>query len=455
MIYKNPGKWILQVLIFFLPFTNALSQSNFSKADSIISQIKKTSFPSDTFDITDYGARGNGSFDNKPAIMKAVSECSEKGGGVVLVPAGIYYCKGPVSLRSNVNLHLDEGSTILFSPDPADYLPAVFTRWEGVEIYNYSPMIYTKGQENVGITGQGTLDGNSERTWVDFRKRQGDAQKRLREANEKGTAVSDRRFGEGDFLRPSFVQFIDCRRILVEGITLKHSPLWILHPVYCSDITIRNVIFNSLVINNDGIDIDSSCKGLIEGCTFSTGDDAVVFKSGRDSDGWRVNRSSHDFVVRDCTAPRVLHGIAFGSEMSGGVENIYIENIRLGRVRGEAMQFKANKDRGGYIRNIYIRNVDVDSCGNHLFFFTNSYHSYRGGNAPSDFHEIHLSNVHCRKTNYVLQVQGLEETPIHDISIRNVAVEHAENIFDKMEFYHDVELKQVFVKGHPLKIQSL
>jgi len=454
---KNNKRFtLIFLIIIFVPFKGkTFCQLNFSPADRIVNQIQRTFFPADTFQITNFGALGNGVSDNRSPIMNAIEACSQKGGGVVLIPKGTFFCKGPVSLKSNVNLHLSKGAILLFSSEPGDYLPATFTRWEGVEIYNYSPMIYTLSQENVAITGKGTINGNAAEKWISFRDLIGKAQNNVREFNDKQAPVSERKFGEGDYIRPSFIQFINCSRILVEGVTLINSPLWILHPVYCSDIVIRNVNFYSLIINNDGIDIDSSINGLIENCTFSTGDDAIVFKSGRDSDGWRVNKPSKNFVVRNCIAPQVLHGIAFGSEMSGGIENVFVENINLGNVKGEAIQFKANKDRGGYIRDIFIRNIEVDTAGQHLLYFTNSYHGYRGGNAPSEFYNIHIENIICHLANYVIQLQGLEEMPLHDISIEKVTVGKAKNIFDKKEYYRNIVFKQLKVAGKEVDLKSL
>ena len=413
----------------------AFGQVDFSQAGTIINSIRSTGFPADTIRVTELGAVGDGITDSRKAILQAIEMCHQKGGGVVLLEGGTFYCKGSISLKNNVNLHITGGTKLLFSPHPADYLPAVFTRWEGVEVFNYSPMIYTYGQENIAITGEGLIDGNASEIWVPFRQKQGPAQNRMRDFSDWQTPLHERAFGDGDFIRPSMIQFVYCNRILVEGVTLTNSPLWMLHPVYSSDIIIRKVNFNSMVINNDGIDIDSSERALIEQCHFRTGDDAVVFKSGRDRDGWRVNRPTRDIVVRNCSSPETLHGIAFGSEMSGGIENVYIENFKLGKVKSEAIQFKANQDRGGYIRNIHIRNVEVEEAGNHLFFFTNGYHSYRGGNAPSSFHDIHIENVSCRYAKYTLQLQGLKDAPLHNLSFRNVKVDKAGNIFNRMEYF--------------------
>jgi len=454
----NCMKFLIKIYFFFL-FAGLLffagnvnGQPDFSHAGIIISNIQITFFKPDTLSILAYGAHGDGVSDDRAAIQNAIDACSKKGGGVVVVPAGTFFSRGPISLRSNVNLHLLKGAALLFSPEPGDYLPAVFTRWEGVEIYNYSPMIYTANQQNIAITGSGSIDGNGKEKWVPFRKLQGKARDRVHNSGVHQISVSERVFGEGDFLRSSFIQFINCSRILIEGVRLVNSPFWMIHPVYCSDIVIRDVNFYSLVVNNDGIDFDSSTMGLVENCTFTTGDDAVVFKSGRDSDGWRVNRPTKDIVVRNCSAPKVLHGIAFGSEMSGGIENIYVENFNLGNVASQAIQFKANKDRGSYIKDVFIRNIEVDTVGSHLIYFTNSYHSYRGGNAPSEFHEIYLENIRCDAANYCLQLQGLEDMPLHDIFIRNVSVDRTEHVFGIKEFYKNVVLKEFFVEGEKIEL---
>ncbi|MGK7397850.1 MAG: glycoside hydrolase family 28 protein [Candidatus Cyclobacteriaceae bacterium M3_2C_046] len=440
---------VLSSLALFVP---ARAQGEQVSAEQIIKNIEKTYFIDQNFNILDFGAKPDEGFDNRPFIEKAVLACVSKGGGRVIIPPGTFYCKGPINLKSNVNLQVSKGATLLFSPDPEDYLPMVFTRWEGVEIFNYSPLIYTKDQENVAVTGKGTIDGNASKVWTSYRAKQKEAQNRLRAMGTEQVPVAERVFGTGDFLRTPLIQFINCKRILVEDVTLTNSPFWILHPVYSSNIVIRGVKFHSLVINNDGIDIDSSTEALIENCSFFTGDDAVVFKSGRDQDGWRVNKPSKNVVVRNCYAPQVLHGIAFGSEMSGGIENIFIENFKMDQVKSEAIQFKANKDRGGYIKNIYISNVKVDSVKAHLLFFWNNYYGYRGGNAPSEFHHIYIENVICRYAKNVFQLQGLEEKPIHHIYVKNLIIEKADHLFDEKEFFEEVFFENVMVEKQKIRL---
>ncbi|MFW5830661.1 MAG: glycoside hydrolase family 28 protein [Prolixibacteraceae bacterium] len=451
----NFNKYItfnILILVFFLFSNNSTSQQNFSFAEKIISKIEKTSFPKDTFLITDYGAKGDSLFNNNAAISNAIDACFTSGGGVVVISDGKFFCKGTISLKSNVNLHITEDAILLFSSEPDDYLPAVLTRWEGIVIYNYSPMIYTANQKNIAITGKGFIEGNALKKWISFKSLQSEAQNRARTYNDQQVILNKRVFGKGDYLRPSFIQFFNCKRILVEGVTLINSPMWMVHPVYSSDIIIRDVVFNSLFANNDGIDFDSSTTGLVEQCTFITGDDAVVFKSGRDRDGWRVNKPTKDIVVRNCKAPQVLHGIAFGSEMSGGIENIYIENIQLGNIKKEAIQFKSNKDRGGYIRDVFIRNIEVDSVGRNLLFFTNNYHSYRGGNSPSEFHQIYIEKISCKSAGTAIHLQGLKEMFLHDISIKKVTVNDVQNVFGRKEFYKDIMLQEFIVEGKKINL---
>ena len=272
---KRTGLIISAILIFVSTSFSLLQVDEFEKSKDIINNIQHTSFRQKEYNVLDFGAKGDGKFDNNEAINDAITTCSEEGGGKVIIPSGKYLSKGPVNLKSNVNLFIAEGALLQFSPDPNDYLPVVFTRWEGVEIYNYSPLIYTADQVNVAITGSGTVDGNAKVNWVSFREKQGKAQNALREMGAEQVPVEDRVFGEGHFLRTPLIQFINCDRILVEGITLTNSPFWILHPVYSSNMIIRNVKFHSMVINNDGIDVDSSHDILIENCNFRTGDDAV------------------------------------------------------------------------------------------------------------------------------------------------------------------------------------
>jgi polygalacturonase len=206
----------------------------------------------------------------------------------VIVPEGTYWIEGPVNLKSNVRLHVSEGATIKFSPEPKHYLPVVLTRWEGTELFNYSPMIYVYQATNVAITGKGTIHGNSETTFATWKPNQDPDQLKLRQMGNDQVPVHERIFGEGHWLRPSMIQFWSCKNVLVEDVTIHDSPFWVIHPIYSTNITVRNVYVDSWNANNDGVDPDSSVNVLVENCRFETGDDSVAIKSGRDQDAWRV-----------------------------------------------------------------------------------------------------------------------------------------------------------------------
>lgn len=211
---------------------------------------------------------------------------------------------GAIHLKSNVDLHLAADATIKFSPDPKQYLPLVFTRWEGTELMNYSPFIYAFEQENIAVTGEGTLDGQAglEHWWRwNGRKNWGwkegepsaaKARNLLHEMAENGTPVSEREFGEGSYLRPQFIQPYRCKNVLIEGITIKNSPMWEVHPVLCTNVTVRKLTINSTGPNNDGCDPESCADVLIEDCSFNTGDDCIAIKSGRNADGRRLHAPS-------------------------------------------------------------------------------------------------------------------------------------------------------------------
>jgi polygalacturonase len=287
----------------------------------ILASIELPVFPDREFSIVDHGAVSGGKTDCKPAIDAAIDACAKAGGGRVVVPAGEWRVDGPIHLRSNVNLHVARGATLKFSADPRHYLPAVFTRFEGTELHNYSPLVYALDQENVALTGEGTLDGQAgpgawwpwKGKWggeVDHGWEPGDpdqtaAVARLGKLADAGTPPAERQFGEGDRLRSSFVQPYRCRRVLIEGVTIVNSPMWILNPVLCESVTIRGATVDSHGPNNDGCNPESCRNVLIERCTFDTGDDCIAIKSGRNADGRRLNRpvkTSSSATARCATA---------------------------------------------------------------------------------------------------------------------------------------------------------
>ncbi|NJN26807.1 MAG: glycoside hydrolase family 28 protein [Cyclobacteriaceae bacterium] len=409
-------------LAFFASCTLPTQPDRAQRISEILENISPPRFAERTISALDYGVQADSSFDSQPAINEAIKMLSDSGGGTLLFPKGNYHCKGPILLDNDIHLHFEDGTTLSFSQDPADYLPLQLVRWEGIECYNYSPYIYAMHKKNIAITGQVIFDAQAAGGLANWRILQNPDKDLLRLYGKEQKPLEKRIFGEGHHLRMSFIQLMHCENILIEDIEITNVPFWVIHPTYCNNLTIRNVHIDSYSINNDGIDVDSSEDVLIENCTFRAGDDAVVIKSGRDQDGWRVNKPSRNIVIRNCFASEVLHGLAFGSEMSAGLEHIYVDNFHMKYVQQYAIQFKSNPDRGGYIRNVSIDGIFIDDAQTAIFF-TNDYHSYSGGNAPSVFSDITISNVVCNQAREMaIDIKGLSHKPIQSIELKNIMV---------------------------------
>ena len=422
-----------------------LAHDPWDKAEEIVASIQEPKFPERSFDVRDLGAKGDGTNNDLPAIMSAITMCNTAGGGRVSVPKGVYYLEGPIHFKSNVELHLEEGAKLKFSKDLDDYLPLVYTRWEGTELFNYSSLIYANSCENIAITGSGTIDGNAQGVYKGWFELQRPDQERLRTMGDKATPLEKRIFGKGHYLRPSFIQFINCERIKIEGIKIIESPFWIIHPIYSKHITIRNIHVESLRLQNDGVDIDSSSYVLIEDSTFRTGDDAVAIKSGRDREGRELARPSENIVIRNNNCLEVHNGMAIGSEMSGSVRNVYVENCKIKSGRN-LIYFKSNLDRGGLIENVHVRNIDVEKASVALIRFQTDYHSFRGGHHPPTFRNFHIENITCKETKTAIEVKGHVESPIKGVFISNVKVEQAKKALD-INAHDQVDLQEVSING--------
>src|SRR5262245_23829459 len=352
------------------PRLAALEQSTapddlWATADTIVRRISLPTFPPRTFDITRYGATT--SADATGAFRAAIDACANAGGGRVVVPKGRYET-GAIHLRSNVNLHLDDGATIAFSRDPRAYLPTVLTRYEGVELMNYSPFIYALDQHDVAVTGAGTLDGQADEShWWNWRGAgpaasapMTPARTRLFEMAARGVPAAERRFGDGAFLRPNFIQTYRCRNVLIDGVTVVNSPMWELHPVLSQNVVVRGVTIRSHGPNNDGCDPESCRDVLIERCSFDTGDDCIALKSGRNQDGRRLHTPIENVVIRDCEMRDGHGGVVIGSEVSGGARNVFAERCRMDSPRlDRVLRFKTNSTRGGVLERVAIRHIIV------------------------------------------------------------------------------------------------
>jgi polygalacturonase len=393
----------------------------------LLARITPPVFPGREFAVTDYGAVGDDRTDCTAAFRDAIAACSRAGGGRVVVPAGIFLT-GAIHLQSNVNLHLAKNATLRFSTEPRDFLPVVFTRYEGTEVMNYSPFIYALGQKNIAITGQGTLDGQASRAvWYSW-KSDGDPNQ-LVEMADRDVPVDQRIFGDGHHLRPNFIEPVGCKNVLIEGVRIVDSPMWVLNPVYCTNVTVRNVTVDTRGPNTDGCDPDSCKDVLIKNCTFSDGDDCIAIKSGRDRDGQRVHIPCQNLVIQNCTFKAGHGGVAVGSETSGGIKNVFAENCRFDSPNLDmAMRFKTNPARGGYIENVYLRHCRVKTAkvGIHMTLRYASSGALEGDSVPI------IRNINIRNSTFenltkqAIFIEGYSKSNlITDVTIANCNFIHA------------------------------
>lgn len=385
-------------------------------AKEILKTIKAPTFPDVDYNIVDFGAVADSLVDSRKAINDAITKCSDEGGGRVVVPAGVWACNGSIILKSNVNLHVSEGATILFSEKTTDYLPAVLTVWEGTEMFNYSPLVYAYHCNNIALTGKGTLNGRAKNGFAKFRPQRSAMQSTLRQMGIDQVPVRERYFGAESIMPPSMVQPFGCKNVLIEGVTLLDSPYWVIHPVFCDNVTVRGVEINSWNLNNDGCDPEYTTNVLIEDCTFTTGDDAIAIKAGRDQDAWRIGQKTANIVIRNCHFKSRCNGLCIGSEMAAGVENVYMYDVVIDRCYS-GIYFKSNLDRGGFIRNVWVNNILCDFVKTAFIRFETNYHGARGGFYPTIFENFEISNVVGNKSAecgfYAVGIEGYEMRNIH------------------------------------------
>lgn len=409
----------------------ALMAATAETQDSILARIKAPVFPHRDFGIMRYGATAGGKTDCTDAIRKAIDACAQAGGGRVVVPAGIFLT-GPIHLKSNVNLYVSDGATLQFQRDPKHYLPLVLTRFESVECMNYSPLIYAFNQTNIAVSGSGTLDGQADcdhwwpwkgKTDCGWRKgdpNQAKARSALAEASEKDVPVSDRVFGEGHYLRPNFIQPYRCTNVLIEGVKIRNSPMWEVNPVLCRNVTVQNLDISTHGPNNDGCDPECSSDVLIKNCSFDTGDDCIAIKSGRNRDGRRIAMPSENIIVQGCRMKDGHGGVSIGSEVSGGIRNIFVSDCTMDSPHlDRALRIKTNSYRGGTIENIVFRNVTVGQVANDVVQIDFFYEEGDGGPFPPVVRNIEIRDVTCSRSTHGLSLRGYATAPIRDVRVIN------------------------------------
>ena len=430
--------------------------NSWDEVPRILARIKPPTFPARDFDITRFGARGDGKTDCTEAFARAIAACNAARGGRVVVPSG-EFLTGAIHLKSNVNLHLSQGSTVRFSRDPKEY-PLVFSRWEGTELMNYSSFLYAFEQENIAITGKGTLDGNADAGhWWDWKDRTrsrpgqppGDRDL-LMQMGEKGVPVEQRVFGEGHYLRPQFIQPYRCKNILIEGVTLLNSPMWQVTPCLCSNVTVRGLHINANGgPNTDGCDPESCRDVLIQDCYFNTGDDCIAIKSGRNADGRRVNVPTENVVIRGCHMQDGHGGVTIGSEISGGVRNVFAENCQMDSPHLDfAVRIKNNAMRGGLLENIYVRNVTVGQVARAAVTIDFFYEEGKAGQFTPVVRNVRIEKMKTQKSTYALYLRGFENAPISGIDLVDCDFEGVAQP-NLLENVKDLSVRNVRINGKP------
>jgi polygalacturonase len=426
---------------------------------AILERIRAPQFPDRVFDIAKYGAASGGQKDSTDAIAQAIAACSQAGGGRVLVPRG-EFLTGPIHLRSNTDLHLDEGSTLKFSRDTKQYLPLVLTRFEGTECMNYSPLLYAFEQTNIAVTGTGMLDGQADKDhwWPSRAPAQPGAPSARADADalvaiaDKDVPVSQRLFGGGHSLRPAFFQPYRSTNVLIEGVSIRNSPMWELNPVLCRNVTVRGVKIASFGPNNDGCDPECCTDVLIEGCVFETGDDCIAIKSGRNRDGRRVGVPCENIIIRDCTMKDGHGGVSLGSEGSGGIRNVFIEHCRMDSPNLQrALRLKTNSFRGGSYENVYFTDITVGQVAENVVevdFFYPEYANREGRGGPflPSVSNVVVEHVKSRTSKRAVYLRGYENAPVSGVRMAHCTFDNV-TANDVIENVKDLRIEDVKRNG--------
>jgi polygalacturonase len=459
-------------------------------------QVLHPSLKKDTFNIVKYGAKNDGVFLNTAAINNAINDCNKKGGGVVVIPAG-FWLTGPIVLKSNVNLHLQKNALLQFSSDFNQY-PLVEGNWEGApQMRNQSPISATTAT-NIAITGFGIVDGNGD-AWRMVKKDKLTETQWKKKVESGGVLSADKKTwypseksfkgstmnGAGvikpektmadyeavkDFLRPNMVVLTSCDKVLLEGVTFQNSPAWNLHPLMTTNLTVRNVYAKNpwYAQNGDGIDVESCSNVLIESSTFDVGDDGICIKSGRDEAGRKRGRPTQNLIVRNCTVYHAHGGFVIGSEMSGGVKNMFVSNCSfIGTDIG--LRFKTNRGRGGIVENVFIKNINMKDIAAEAILFDMYYEAkdpvVLAGErreppkvqtlpvteATPQFRNFFVKDVVCDGAEKAIFIRGIPEMNVQNVYLKDMVLQAKEGIdFTEASGIHLNNIKLITKNTNPV-----
>ena len=399
-------------------------------------------FPKKTVSLTRYGAKGDGKTLCTEAFSKAIDELSRQGGGRLSVPQGVWFT-GPIVLKSHVDLHLEKGAVILFSGD-MDLYPVIETNYEGELRKHCQSPVSAVGQTDIAITGQGIIDGNGI-CWRPLKKEKVTEGQWKKFTSKGGVFPRSTMWYPSEErvkMRPVLLYLESCRNVLLQGVTFQNSPNWCLHPLLCENLIVDQVMVRNPAYaqNGDAIDVESCRNVLVINSSFDAGDDGICLKSGRDEQGRRRGRPTENVVVDGCTVFNGHGGFVVGSEMSGGVRNIWVNDCQfLGTDAG--LRFKSCRGRGGVVENIYIRNISMaDILGDAVTFDLfyggksvieqlesgeriNNIAAEPVGEGTPVFRNIDIQHVVCRGAHRALWFNGLPEMPISDIRLSDITIQ--------------------------------
>lgn len=464
----------LSTVLFSAFFVNCSAQKEIDVLTNpwkVKQEIEKAvvvpTFKNKTYNIVDFGAKSGGQINNSEVFKKAITACSKNGGGKVVVPMG-KFLTGPIHLDNNVNLHLEDGAEILFSTKSSDY-PLVRTSFEGTELMNHSPLVYAYNKKNIAVTGNGILNGqaNNENWWYwcgakqygwsEGKGNQNDPKNRIRlvESGEQNVPVEQRIYGEGSYLRPSFVEFFSCTDALIKDVKIVNAPFWVIHPMKSTNVTVDGVTVESHGPNNDGCDPEYSKNVIIKNCTFNTGDDCIAIKAGKDGDGRRVAMKSENIIVQDCIMLDGHGGVVMGSEMTGGIKNVFVENCKMDSPNlDRAIRIKSNSRRGGIVENVFVRNLEVGQVKEAVLRINMFYNVYgnQTGNFIPQVKNVILENVNVKNAGkYGVLAKGYKELPIENVVLKNVTIDKVDQAFS-IENVTNIQFVNTFINGK--KVES-
>ena len=446
----RPGVSLGVVFVISVACARTLS---FPDAPFAMPDIIEAEVADHAFDLTSFGARPDGT-KCTAAFAAAMDACEKAGGGRVVVPKG-RWVTGAIRFRNNCELHFEDGAVLEFTDDPADY-PAEQTSWEGIECINHSPLLYAYGVTNVAITGRGIIEPRMKlwsEKWAGYDDNQMSATRELYMWGATNATMGSRRLLDldGAKARPHLIQFNRVKNVLLDGFRINGAPFWLIHLYHSDDCVVRNLSTYARGLNNDGLDIEMTRNVLVEDCRFDQGDDGIVLKAGRNADAWRLNRPTENVVIRNCDLASSHSLLGIGSELSGGIRNVWVTGCKVERVFN-LFNVKTGRRRGGFVKNIWVENCVGDDVGT-VFNITTVY-SAQYAKFPdfeiryTDICGIHVKNIRCNRARRGVVLHGDAHRPIHDIEIKEINIGEVVKGLSEVTDCRDVRIDGLFL-GRP------